>query len=90
MNLNEETHSILSNLKRKNPNRLIIGSLNINFLAGKFESLKSLIKDKLDILVLRETKIDPTYPTGQFQIEGFEHPFRLDRNKHRGGCHDLY
>ena len=27
VNLNEDTHSILGNLKRKNPNRLIIGSL---------------------------------------------------------------
>ena len=41
VNLNEDTHSILSNLKRKNPNRLIIGSLNIDFLAGKLESLTS-------------------------------------------------
>ena len=85
VNLNEDSHSSSSNLRRKNPNMLIIGSININFLAEKFESLKNLIKDKLDILVLQETKIDCTYPNAQFQIEGFEQPFRLDRTKNWGG-----
>ena len=32
-----------------------------------------------------ETKIDESYPTNQFIIEGFSPPFRLDRNKEGGG-----
>ena len=84
-NLEENPYLILSKLRKRNPNKLIIGSININFLAAKFEAIKELIKSKLDILVLQETKIDCTYPTAQFLIEGFEQPFRLDRNKNGGG-----
>ena len=54
-------------------------------MATKFESQKDLIKDKLDILVVTETKIDESYPNSQFSIDGFSTPFRLDRNKFGGG-----
>ena len=53
-----DTLSILKNLKLKNINRLVLGHLNINSLAGKFDQLKALIKRNIDILVLAETKID--------------------------------
>ena len=68
-----------------NINRLIIGTLNINSLANKFEQLKLVIGNNLDILILVETKLDDTYPTEQFLIEGFRTPFRLDRNRNGGG-----
>ena len=64
--------------------RVIIGHININNLAGKFQNLKYLIKDKLDVLVITETKIDESYPTSQFIIEGLSLPSRLDRNKDGG------
>ena len=35
--------------------------------------------------MVAETKIDATFPTGQFVIEGFATPFRLDRNANGGG-----
>ena len=35
--------------------------------------------------MISETKIDDTYPCGQFFIEGFSKPIRLDRNRHGGG-----
>ena len=75
----------LDQSRSKNLSRPIIGHININFLESKFEALKSLIKDTLDIFVVTETKIDESYPTSQFKIEGFGSPFRLDRNKHGGG-----
>ena len=36
-----DTPSILRNLKLKNINRLVLGHLNINSLAGKFDQLKN-------------------------------------------------
>ena len=75
----------MGKLRASNPNRPIIGHININFLDSKFESLKELIKDKIDILVVTETKIDESFTTSQFQIDGFSCPFRLDRNKSGGG-----
>ena len=85
INIVEDPFAVLSKLRASNPNRPIIGHLNVNFLASKFELLKDLIKDKLDILVVTETKIDDSYPTAQFNIDGFSSPFRLDRNKFGGG-----
>ena len=77
--------SILRNLKLKNINRLVLGHLNINSLAGKFDQVKALIKRNIDILVLAETKIDSSFPNAQFRIDSFPIPFRLDRNRLGGG-----
>ena len=38
------------------------------------------IQNEVDILLTSETKLDETFPTRQFSIEGFTSPCRLDRN----------
>ena len=76
---------ILSNIRLKNVNRLLIGNLNINSVSGKVDQLKVLIQGKLDILVITETKLDSSFPKRQFLIESFSEPYRLDRNTHGGG-----
>ena len=86
-------------LKEKNVDRPVIAHLNINFIAPKFEALQSIIKDNLDFLMVTETKVDDTFPTEQFMIEGYSKPIRLDRTRHGGGlmilvrddlpCHEL-
>ena len=75
-------NDIISNLKVRVNNKLIIGNLNINSIAGKFDQLKLMVEYKVDILVLTETKIDSSFLNQQFHIEGFCLPYRLDRNKH--------
>jgi hypothetical protein len=35
--------------------------------------------------MISETKLDSTFPVGQFVINGFSTPFRLDRNRNGGG-----
>ena len=77
--------STLRQLKIKNADRPVIAHLNINFLGPKFEGLKSLVEGNVDILMISETKIDHTFPSGQFLIDGFSQPIRLDRNCHGGG-----
>ena len=39
----------------------------------------------VDVLVISETKLDDSFPAGQFKIPGFASPFRLDRNQNGGG-----
>ena len=39
----------------------------------------------LDILIITETKLDGTFPVSEFHIDGFSKPYRLDRNRSRGG-----
>ena len=43
------------------------------------------MKDKLDIIMISETKIDESFPVSQFIIEGYSKPFRRDRNSNDGG-----
>ena len=47
--------------------------------------LMSLIKNNVDILMISETKLDESFPDGQFTVKGYSKPFRLDRNKNGGG-----
>jgi exonuclease III len=76
---------ILKNLKEKNSERPVIAHLNINSISSKFEPLTLMIKESIDFLLVTESKIDDTFPHGQFQIEGFSRPIRLDRNRNGGG-----
>ena len=81
----EDATLILNKLRIKNSERIIIGHLNINHIEKKFEPLVSLVKDKLDVFLLSETKIDISFPSSQFTMEGYSNPFRRDRNIHGGG-----
>ena len=51
-------NDLLKNIRIKNVDRLIIGTLNINFIAPKFEQLKEVIGNHLDVFTIQETKID--------------------------------
>ena len=63
----------VSSLRRKNLKRVILAQLNINSLRNKFDLLAEGIKRKIDVLMTSETKIDETFPSRQFYIEGFTH-----------------
>ena len=82
---NSEPNNILNKIRTSNVNRLIIGQLNINSLRNKFDALRTIISGKIDILVITESKLDETFPTNQFLIDGFSSPFRLDRDSNGGG-----
>ena len=70
--------SCLSDIGR--PGLSIISQLNINSLHNKFEMLSMSVAQYVDILVLSETKLDSTFPSIQFLINGFSVPHRLGRN----------
>ena len=75
----------LHEVRIKNTNRLIIGHVNANSLRNKFEMFEGLIKDKIDIFLISEAKLDSSFPPGQFVIKGYSTSFRLDRNQNGGG-----
>ena len=75
----------LHEIRIKNANRLIIGHLKINFLGNKFEMPEEMIKDKIDIFLISETKLYSSFPSGQFVVKGYSTPFRSDRNQNGGG-----
>ena len=81
----DDPNRILNVLRAKNSERLVIGHININSVENKFDSLAFLVKDKVDIIMISETKIDDSFPQNQFLMEGYSVPFRLDRNSVGGG-----
>ena len=86
MNVSTSSQSnFLVNLRKKYFNHPIIGNLNINSLPNKLEDLKVLIKGKVDIIVITESKLDHAFPDSSFHISGYNKPFRKDRNRNGGG-----
>ena len=78
-------NEIIRDLKLSNPNKIILGHLNINSIRNKFECLRDTIGQNIDILLISETKLNDTFPEGQFYINGYQNPFRADRSQAGGG-----
>ena len=76
---------LLQSIRSKNIDRIIIGHLNINSIRNKLGHLQDLVVNRIDALLISETKIDSTFPDNELFISGFCKPFRLDRNRNGGG-----
>ena len=74
-----DSKKILKSFRLKNVNRLICAHLNINSVRNKFDSLVNITNNSNDILMISETKIDSSFPVGQFLIHGFCEPYRLNK-----------
>ena len=49
------------------------------------DMLSELIKGFVDVFMISETKLDDSFPEGQFFIDDYHTPFRYDRNGNGGG-----
>ena len=65
-------------LRIRNHNNVIFSCLKIISIKNKFDNLKLLIDEHVDILCVVETKIDSSFPTSQFSWSGYHKPYRLD------------
>ena len=72
-------HIILQNLRLKNVDKIIIAHININSIRNKIHLLADMIRGRVDILLISETKLDSTFPRPQFFLQGYSEPHRLDR-----------
>ena len=63
----------------------IFAQININSIRNKFEFVASQIINNVDVLLVSETKLDDSFPTAQFLLDGFSKPYRLDRCSNGGG-----
>ena len=62
--------SRLMEMKAQSSDKLILGHLNINSIRNKFEALKFIIGNNIDILLISETKLDDdSFPSAQFLIK---------------------
>ena len=60
---------VLKDIGKSNINVLIFGQLNINSLRNKFDMVSELIKGFVDVFMISETKLDDSFPEGQFFID---------------------
>ena len=76
---------VLKALRSDNSDKLIFAHININSIRNKLEFLSTQVKGNLDVLMVSETKIDNSFTVGNFVIDGFSTPYRLDRDSNGGG-----
>ena len=71
--------------RKNNPKNLITGSLNINSIRNKFDIIQHMLQCRyIDILALCETKLDDSFPIGQFDVLDYN-CVRRDRSSNGGG-----
>ena len=75
----------IKDLRIFNLNQIIFGHLNVNSLRNKFDTQMDMVLGNIDIIFISETKIDNTFPSSQFMVDGLSKPIRLDRNDKCGG-----
>ena len=86
--INDISPNLLFKIKKlriRNPNKIIIGYLNINSFPNKIEQLKRIFMQYTDILVLTKTKLHNVFAVVKALVNGFSEPYRLYRNKN-GKC----
>ena len=82
LNRNFNTFPLVQVHRLKNPKNVIIGHLNVNSLRYKFKAVEKLIKGKIDIGLIPETKINESFPNQQFKTNCYKTIGR-DRNWRR-------
>ena len=68
----------LKSLRIRNQDNVIVSYLKINSTRNKFNDLKLIIDENIDILCVVETKIDESFPTAQLILPGYHKPCWLD------------
>ena len=57
----------------------------MNSLRNKFEFLTEMVPDKVDLLMISETKLDSSFANAQFYMKSYSKPYRLARTSKAGG-----
>ena len=77
--------NILKNARLKHPKKVCLSHININSIRNKLDSLFEFTYGLADFLAVSETKLDSSFPTGQFNLPGFRTPYRKDLSVKSGG-----
>ena len=75
----------VKDLRIKYPSNIVISFLNINSIRNKIDTLMNFATGNIDIFGIAETKIDESFPVGQFVKQGYKTPYRLDASSTSGG-----
>ena len=77
--------NIFKNARLKHPKKFCLSRININSIRNKLDNLFEFTYGLVDFLVVSETKLDSSFPTGQFNLLGFRTPYRKDLLAKSGG-----
>ena len=80
-----DAKTALRKMKIQCPEKIIVDHLNINSIRNKFDALSFITDTNTDILLISETKLDDSFSSAQFRLNGFCTPYRSDRNS-KGGA----
>ena len=61
----------LKSLRIRNHKNIIVSCLNINSIRNKFDGLKLITDENVDILCIADTKIDEPFLTVEFILSGY-------------------
>ena len=61
----------LKKARLKHPKKVCLSHININSIRNKLDSLFKFTYGLVDFLAVSETKLDSSFPTGQFNLPGF-------------------
>ena len=54
-------------------------------MRNKFSDLQEVINGNVDIVSIAETRIDASFPSAQFVLNGYHLPYRMDVTERKGG-----
>ena len=72
-------------LRQSYTKNVIFSYLNINSGRNKLNDLDKIVGCNIDVLCIDETKIDTSFPEGEFILKGYQKLYRLDRLASSGG-----
>ena len=85
MTSDNDSETALRLNRSKHSKNIIFSNLNINSIRNKFDNVRAAIVNYVDIFIAAQTKINESFPTAQFAIDGFHKPLRLDATDKSGG-----
>ena len=77
--------NILKNVQLTHPKKFCLSHININSIRNKLDSLFEFTYGLVDFLAVSETKLDSSFPSGQFNLLEFRTPYRKDLSAKSGG-----
>ena len=75
---------MLSDLRRINPTNLNFCYLNINSVRKEFTDFQEIINGSVDVVSIAKTKMDASFPSAQFGLEGYHSLYLLDISSRSG------
>ena len=79
-----DAKQVLRGIRKSNINKLVFGQLNINSLRSKHGMLSEMVKGFVNVFMISETKLDDSFPGGQFFKESYHTLFKFDQNGNGG------